>query len=179
MCMAPALTQRKFGRTLAGMMPAVSMEPRITQITLGVIDLPQSVRLYRDGLCWPSICQEGGSIAVINTTGTRLSLYLLKNSPPTSRRRFSPPARALAASTWHTMSAPKRKWPQCLRWRNGPAAGSSSRRRTFLGAVQRLFQRCGRLLLGCCLEPGRARRRLRLYEADVMKTFTENDNSPL
>lgn len=55
----------------------MTMEPRITLITLGVMDLPRAVRFYRDGLGWPTIYQEGGPIAFINTTGTRLSLYPL------------------------------------------------------------------------------------------------------
>ena len=56
----------------------MTMEPRITLITLGVTDLPRAVRFYRDGLGWPAIYQDGGPIAFINTTGTRLSLYPLK-----------------------------------------------------------------------------------------------------
>ena len=51
------------------------MEPRITLITLGVADLPRAVRFYRDGLGWPTIYEAGGSIAFINTIGTRLALY--------------------------------------------------------------------------------------------------------
>jgi catechol 2,3-dioxygenase-like lactoylglutathione lyase family enzyme len=56
----------------------MTMEPRITLITLGVTDLPRAVRFYRDGLGWPAIYQDGEPIAFINTAGTRLSLYPLK-----------------------------------------------------------------------------------------------------
>ena len=53
------------------------MEPRITLITLGVSELPRSVRFYRDGLGWPATYNEGGEIAFFSTTGTRLALYPL------------------------------------------------------------------------------------------------------
>jgi catechol 2,3-dioxygenase-like lactoylglutathione lyase family enzyme len=53
------------------------MEPRITLITLGVSDLPRSVRFYRDGLGWPTTYCEGGEVAFFETAGTRLSLYPL------------------------------------------------------------------------------------------------------
>ena len=53
------------------------MEPRITLITIGVSDLPRSVRFYRDGLGWPTTYEEGGPVAFFNTAGTRLSLYPL------------------------------------------------------------------------------------------------------
>ena len=53
------------------------MEPRITLITLGVIDLPRAVRFYRDGLGWPTTYQAGEPVAFFNMTGTRLSLYPL------------------------------------------------------------------------------------------------------
>ena len=53
------------------------MEPRITLITLGVADLPQAVRFYRDGLGWPTTYKAGGPVAFFNTSGTRLSLYPL------------------------------------------------------------------------------------------------------
>jgi catechol 2,3-dioxygenase-like lactoylglutathione lyase family enzyme len=54
------------------------MEPRITLITLGVADVARAVRFYRDGLGWPTTYEDGGSIAFFNTSGTRLSLYPLK-----------------------------------------------------------------------------------------------------
>lgn len=53
------------------------MQPRITLITLGVSDLPRSVRFYRDGLCWPTTYEEGGPVAFFDTVGTKLSLYPL------------------------------------------------------------------------------------------------------
>ena len=55
------------------------MEPRITLITLGVIDLPRAVRFYRDGLGWPTTYKAGEPVAFFNTSGTRLSLYPLEH----------------------------------------------------------------------------------------------------
>jgi catechol 2,3-dioxygenase-like lactoylglutathione lyase family enzyme len=53
------------------------MDPRITLLTLGVADLPRAVRFYRDGLGWPCTYEEGGTVAFLNTAGTRLGLYPL------------------------------------------------------------------------------------------------------
>jgi catechol 2,3-dioxygenase-like lactoylglutathione lyase family enzyme len=50
------------------------MEPRITLITLGVLDLERSIHFYRDGLGLPKSDGPGG-IAFFETRGTRLSLY--------------------------------------------------------------------------------------------------------
>lgn len=55
------------------------MEARITLITLGVTDLPRSVRFYRDGLGWPTTYEEGGAVAFFNTAGTRLGLYPIEH----------------------------------------------------------------------------------------------------
>lgn len=55
------------------------MDPRITLITLGVSDLPRSVRFYRDGLGWPTTYAEGDPVAFFNTSGTRLSLYPIEH----------------------------------------------------------------------------------------------------
>jgi catechol 2,3-dioxygenase-like lactoylglutathione lyase family enzyme len=166
------------------------MEPRITLITPGVINLPQAVRFYRNGLGWPAIYQAGGPIAFINTTGTRLALYPLKKlaadiSPEIKPARAGfggiPPAaarvaqssrlRVVAASrcqstAMQSLGAGRLLHPQA---RTPAPAASSSRRRTSLGRAQRLFQRPGRLLLGGGLESGRAPRCRRLYEADAMK----------
>ena len=51
----------------------------MTLITLGVADLPRSVRFYRDGLGWPTDWQEGGPVAFFRTAGTRLGLYPLEH----------------------------------------------------------------------------------------------------
>jgi len=53
------------------------MEPRISIITLGVADLPRSIRFYRDGLGFPTTVKEGDGIAFFVTSGTRLALYPL------------------------------------------------------------------------------------------------------
>jgi catechol 2,3-dioxygenase-like lactoylglutathione lyase family enzyme len=55
------------------------MDPRITLITLGVSNLPRSVRFYRDGLGWPTTYEDGGPVAFFNTAGTRLSLYPIES----------------------------------------------------------------------------------------------------
>jgi uncharacterized protein len=57
----------------------MTMEPRITLVTLGVADLSRAVRFYRDGLGWPTTYEEGGPVAFFNTAGARLSLYPLEN----------------------------------------------------------------------------------------------------
>ena len=50
------------------------LEPRISIITLGVLDLDRSIRFYRDGLGLPK--REGpDGIAFFETRGTWLSLY--------------------------------------------------------------------------------------------------------
>ena len=52
------------------------MEPRISIITLGVSDLPRSIRFYRDGLGLPLRDDEDTeSIAFFQTSGTWLALY--------------------------------------------------------------------------------------------------------
>ena len=51
------------------------MKPRITVITLGVSDLPKSIRFYRDGLGFPTSAKDDASIAVFMTSGVRLALF--------------------------------------------------------------------------------------------------------
>ena len=51
------------------------MEPRISIVTLGVTDLPRSVRFYRDGLGLPLRDEGTESIAFFETRGTWLALY--------------------------------------------------------------------------------------------------------
>ena len=53
------------------------MEPRISIITLGVVDLERSVRFYRDGLGFPTSYRDGEPIAFFSTGGARLALYPL------------------------------------------------------------------------------------------------------
>lgn len=72
------------------------MEPRISLITLGVADLAQSVRFYRDGLGFPTKYEDGGPVAFFSNGGTRLALYPLEElaadiSPdlPATRSAFS------------------------------------------------------------------------------------------
>ena len=50
-------------------------EPRISLLTLGVSDLPRSVRFYRDGLGFATTYEEGGPVAFFRTGGVRLALY--------------------------------------------------------------------------------------------------------
>ena len=72
------------------------MDPRISIITLGVVDLPRAIRFYRDGLGFPSNAKDDASIAFFETTGTRFGLYPLDKlaediSPdlPAARSAFS------------------------------------------------------------------------------------------
>lgn len=51
------------------------MEPRISLITLGVSDLPASVRFYRDGLGLPLRAGSGDPVAFFETRGTWLALF--------------------------------------------------------------------------------------------------------
>ena len=53
------------------------MEARINMITLGVADLPRSIRFYRDGLRFRTDAKDTDDIAFFATTGTRLGLYPL------------------------------------------------------------------------------------------------------
>ncbi len=52
------------------------MEPRITIITLGVVDLERAVKFYRDGLGWLLSKTSGGDIAFFKLeSGVILALY--------------------------------------------------------------------------------------------------------
>lgn len=51
------------------------MDPRISIVTLGVSDLPRSVRFYRDGLGLPLREGSGDVIAFFETKGTWLALF--------------------------------------------------------------------------------------------------------
>jgi hypothetical protein len=110
------------------------MEPRITLITLGVADLPRAVRFYRDGLGWPAIYKEGGPIAFINTTGTRLSLYPLKELAADISPEVQPARAGFGGITLGHNVRTKAEVAAVLAQANVPVAGSSSRRRTSFGA---------------------------------------------
>lgn len=52
------------------------MQPRLNIITLGVKDLDQAIRFYRDGLGWPMSSASVGDFALFKlATGTALALY--------------------------------------------------------------------------------------------------------
>lgn len=53
----------------------MTMEPRISVITLGVSDLRRSFDFYRDGLGFPTKMTPDGGIVLFATSGTRLFLY--------------------------------------------------------------------------------------------------------
>jgi len=52
------------------------MHPRLNIITLGVRDLDNAVKFYRDGLGWPLSSASAGDFAIFKlSTGTALALY--------------------------------------------------------------------------------------------------------
>ena len=51
------------------------MEPRISIITLGVVDLERSLRFYRDGLGFPTTRRAESGIIFFKTGGVCLALY--------------------------------------------------------------------------------------------------------
>ncbi|WP_321338055.1 VOC family protein [uncultured Cohaesibacter sp.] len=51
------------------------MDPRLSLVTLGVTDLENSVRFYRDGLGWPTGYASGDGVAFFKTWGTVFALY--------------------------------------------------------------------------------------------------------
>lgn len=51
------------------------MEPRISIVTLGVLDLRRAIAFYRDGLGLPAPHQPGPDVAFFRTRGTCLGLY--------------------------------------------------------------------------------------------------------
>ena len=53
----------------------MTMEPRISVITLGVSDLQRSFHFYKDGLGFPTKMTPDGGIVLFATSGTRLFLY--------------------------------------------------------------------------------------------------------
>ena len=53
----------------------MTMEPRISVITLGVSDLRRSYTFYKDGLGFPTKMNPDGGIVLFATSGTRLFLY--------------------------------------------------------------------------------------------------------
>src|SRR5262249_30682497 len=51
------------------------MEPRISLITLGVLDLERSLRFYRDGLGFPTTWTPDKGVIFFQTSSTCLALY--------------------------------------------------------------------------------------------------------
>lgn len=51
------------------------MEPRVTLVTLGVVDLARAVRFYRDGLGWPMSSASAGDMAAFKLDGLVLMLW--------------------------------------------------------------------------------------------------------
>jgi catechol 2,3-dioxygenase-like lactoylglutathione lyase family enzyme len=53
----------------------MTMEPRMSVVTLGVTDLPRSFRFYKEGLGFPTKMMPDGGIVIFTTKGTALGLY--------------------------------------------------------------------------------------------------------
>ena len=53
----------------------MTMEPRISLVTLGISDLKRSFHFYKDGLGFPTKMTPDGGIVLFATSGTRLFLY--------------------------------------------------------------------------------------------------------
>src|SRR3954469_24987227 len=51
------------------------MEPRVTLITLGVIDLERAIRFYRDGLGWEKASAGDKDVAFFQIGGAVLALW--------------------------------------------------------------------------------------------------------
>ncbi len=51
------------------------MEPRISVITLGVVDLERSYRFYKEGLGFPTTWKPDKGVIFFKTQGTCLALY--------------------------------------------------------------------------------------------------------
>jgi catechol 2,3-dioxygenase-like lactoylglutathione lyase family enzyme len=130
----------------------MTVEPRITFMTLGIADLPRAVQFYRDDLGWPPTYEAGWPIAFFNVSGTRLSLSPLDHlaadiSPEVQPARTGFGGIALAHNfrtkieVAEVFALAERAGGRIIK----PSAGC------FLGWAQRLFYRPRRLLLGGCL----------------------------
>jgi catechol 2,3-dioxygenase-like lactoylglutathione lyase family enzyme len=80
------------------------MEPRISIITLGVIDLERSYQFYHHGLGFPTTGIPQDNIVFFKTSGTRLALYPVNElaadiSPDLSPARSVFPGMTLAHNT--------------------------------------------------------------------------------
>lgn len=53
----------------------MTMEPRMSVVTLGVTDLGRSFRFYKDGLGFPTKMTPDGGIVIFSTKGAGLGLY--------------------------------------------------------------------------------------------------------
>ena len=69
------------------------MKPKISIVTLGVVDLAASVRFYRDGLGFPAPSySEGDDICFLELEGSWLSLYRRDKFPDEADVAFAEPA---------------------------------------------------------------------------------------
>lgn len=70
----PILRAASLGYCFSVVSGTLTMDPRISILTLGVADLEESTQFYRDGLGLPEHEWEG-EITFFETTGTWLALY--------------------------------------------------------------------------------------------------------
>ena len=75
-------------------------EPRISIITLGVSDMADSIRFYRDGLKFPTKAADGAEWAIFRTSGTRFALYPRDKLAADIGSEFEPDRRGFAGGAW-------------------------------------------------------------------------------
>ena len=88
------------------------MEPRISIITLGVTDLPRSVKFYRDGLGLPLFSENTESIAFFQESG-HMAGFVPPEVPGRRRGCCHRGQRFFRSHPWPITSARGKKWMLC------------------------------------------------------------------